>query len=75
MSFNIAVAGKGGSGKTSVASLVIRHLMKNGTGPILAIDADPNANLGESLGLEVKGTVGLMLDAFQKEKIKELNML
>ena len=69
MSFNIAVAGKGGSGKTSVASLVIRYLMKNGSGPILAIDADPNANLGESLGLTVEQTVGLMLDAFQKDKI------
>jgi len=70
MSFNIAVAGKGGSGKTSVASLVIRYLKKNSSGPILAIDADPNANLGESLGLEVKQTVGLVLDEFQKDKIK-----
>lgn len=70
MSFNIAVAGKGGSGKTSVASLVIRYLMKKGVGPILAIDADPNANLGESLGLDIKQTVGLILDDFQKEKIK-----
>jgi len=69
LSFNIAVAGKGGSGKTSVASLVIRYLLKNGSGPILAIDADPNANLGESLGLTVEQTVGLMLDAFQKDKI------
>ena len=69
MSFNIAVAGKGGTGKTSVASLVIRYLKKNGSGPILAIDADPNANLGESLGLNVKKTVGLMLDEFQKDKI------
>ncbi|UCC90389.1 MAG: AAA family ATPase [Dehalococcoidia bacterium] len=70
MSFNIAVAGKGGSGKTSVASLIIRYLKKNGSGPILAIDADPNANLGESLGLEVKQTVGSVLDEFQKNKIK-----
>ncbi len=69
MSFNIAVAGKGGTGKTSVASLVIRYLMKNGSGPILAIDADPNANLGESLGLKVERTVGLVLDSFQKDKI------
>jgi len=44
--------------------------MKNGAGPILAIDADPNANLGESLGLDIKQTVGLVLDDFQKEKIK-----
>ena len=69
MSFNIAVAGKGGSGKTSIASLVIRYLKKNGAGPILAVDADPNTNLGESLGLEVKQTVGLILDDFQKDKI------
>jgi len=70
MSFNIAVAGKGGTGKTSVASLVIRYLKKKGSGPILAIDADPNANLGESLGLEVKQTVGLILNEFQRDKIK-----
>jgi CO dehydrogenase maturation factor len=63
------VAGKGGSGKTSLASLVIRYLMNNGSGPILAIDADSNANLGESLGLEVKQTVGSMLAEFQREKI------
>ena len=69
MSFSIAVAGKGGSGKTSVASLVIRYLKNNGSGPILAIDADPNTNLGESLGLEVKQTVGSVLDNFQKTKI------
>ena len=69
MSFNIAVAGKGGSGKTSVASLVIRYLNQKGRGPVLAVDADSNANLGESLGLEVKQTVGLMLDNFHRDKI------
>jgi len=70
MSFSIAVAGKGGSGKTSIASLVIRYLKKNGTGPILAVDADPNANLGESLGLDIKQTVGLILDGFERDKIR-----
>ena len=69
MSFNVAVAGKGGSGKTSMTSLVIRYLKKKNLTPILAVDADPNANLGESLGLQFKDTVGLILDAFQKEKI------
>jgi len=69
LSFSIAVSGKGGSGKTSVASLIIRYLMKNGSGPILAVDADPNANLGESLGLETKQTVGKILFDFQGEKI------
>ena len=69
MTHNIAVAGKGGTGKTSIASVVIRHLLKHAAGPILAVDADSNANLGESLGFEVNGTVGQVLDDFQKEKI------
>ncbi len=69
MSFSIAVAGKGGSGKTSIASLIIRYLTKNGKGPVLAIDADPNSNLGESLGIDVTKTIGLMLDEFQRDKI------
>ena len=69
MSFRIAVAGKGGCGKTSIATLVIRYLKKNGGVPILAVDADPNANLGESLGLKVRQTIGTILDSFQHEKI------
>jgi len=69
LSFNIAVAGKGGSGKTSVTSLVIRYLKKNGHGPILAIDADSNANLGESLGLNIRQTIGSIIATFNEEKI------
>jgi len=69
MSFSIAVAGKGGSGKTSVASLIIRYLGRNGSGPVLAIDADPNANLGESLGLDIKKTIGSIIASFHDEKI------
>ncbi len=69
MSFSIAVAGKGGSGKTSLSALIIRYLIKNGLGPILAIDADPNANLGESLGLDIKQTVGSIIASFNEEKI------
>jgi CO dehydrogenase maturation factor len=70
LNINIAVAGKGGSGKTSVASLVIRYLIKNDMGPVLAVDADPNSNLAESLGLEVRQTVGRILNDFQGEKLK-----
>jgi CO dehydrogenase maturation factor len=69
LSVNIAVAGKGGSGKTSVASLVIRYLTKSDLGPILVVDADPNSNLDESLGLEVRQTVGRILNDFQGEKL------
>jgi len=65
----MAVAGKGGCGKTSITALVIRYLQKNGNVPILAVDADPNANLGESLGLKVGQTIGTILDGFQHEKI------
>ena len=69
MSIKIAVAGKGGCGKTSITALVIRYLKRNGKTPILAVDADPNANLGESLGLKVPQTIGKILDDFQHEKI------
>ncbi|MDO8568186.1 MAG: AAA family ATPase [Dehalococcoidales bacterium] len=69
MSINIAVAGKGGTGKTSVSSLVIRYLVKNSTGAILAVDADPNANLGDSLGLKVKQTMGGIIALFNQEKV------
>jgi len=69
LTFSIAVAGKGGSGKTSLTSLIIRYLRKNGSGPILAIDADPNANLGDSLGLDIKQTVGSIIASFNGEKI------
>ncbi len=70
MTINIAVAGKGGTGKTSVASLVIRYLLKNNLGTILAVDADPNSNLADSLGLEVRQTVGRILNEFQGDKLK-----
>ena len=69
MTVNIAVAGKGGTGKTSVASLVIRYILKNNLGTVLAVDADPNSNLAESLGLEVRQTVGRILNEFQGNKL------
>jgi len=69
VSFSIAVAGKGGSGKTSLTSLIIRYLKNHKLGPVLAVDADPNANLGESLGLDVKKTVGSIIASFNAEKI------
>ncbi|HFB83649.1 MAG TPA: carbon monoxide dehydrogenase, partial [Thermodesulfatator sp.] len=53
MAETIALAGKGGTGKTTVATLVIRYLLEKNLKPILAVDADANANLNELLGLEV----------------------
>lgn len=54
----IAVAGKGGIGKTTVAVLIIHLLTQKDMGPILAVDADANANLNQTLGMEVAGTIG-----------------
>jgi len=69
LSFSIAIAGKGGSGKTSIASLIIRYLKRKGLVPVLAVDADGNANLGESLGLDVNKTIGSIIAAFNDNKI------
>ncbi len=69
MSFSIAVAGKGGTGKTSISSLIIRYLLRKSPGPVLAIDADPNANLGDSLGLAIDKTIGSIIASFNEDKI------
>ena len=67
MSKVIALAGKGGVGKTTVASLVLRYLSNKKYSPVLAVDADPNSNLGETLGLEVEKTVGDIRENFMKD--------
>jgi CO dehydrogenase maturation factor len=54
----IALAGKGGTGKTTIAALLIRYLVEEHNGSILAIDADPSSNLNLVLGMEVEETVG-----------------
>jgi len=66
----IAVSGKGGSGKTTIAGLIIRSLLKRGVRPILAVDADPNANLNETIGMKVETTVGSAIAKFFDEKMK-----
>ncbi len=53
MTITIAVAGKGGTGKTTFSALLIRYLVDKNKGSIMALDADANANLNEALGLEV----------------------
>ena len=62
MGYTIAIAGKGGTGKTTIAALMVRLLKEKKVGSILAVDADPNNNLSEALGLEVKKTIGSILD-------------
>jgi CO dehydrogenase maturation factor len=66
--FAIAVSGKGGTGKTTFCSLLVRELIGKGMCPILAVDADPNANLHEALGMELHETLGCMReDAFARQ--------
>ena len=58
MTYNIAVAGKGGVGKTSLTGLLIDTLVKQKKDPILVVDADANCNLYEVLGSEEPETIG-----------------
>jgi CO dehydrogenase maturation factor len=58
MTTTIALAGKGGVGKTTVAGMIIKYLVKNQKGSVLAIDADPSSNLNMVLGLDLEWTVG-----------------
>jgi len=54
----IAVAGKGGTGKTTISAWIVDHLVKSGKGSVLAIDADPSTNLNIALGVPLEDTVG-----------------
>ena len=58
MSYTIAITGKGGVGKTTVAALVVRRLIAGGCRPVLAVDADPNTCLDTALGVKAAHTVG-----------------
>jgi CO dehydrogenase maturation factor len=67
MTIRIAVAGKGGTGKTTLSALLIRYLIETKPGKsILAVDADANANLNEALGIEVLETIGTILEDTKK---------
>ncbi|MDD5154275.1 MAG: AAA family ATPase [Desulfovibrionales bacterium] len=60
--FVIAMAGKGGTGKTTISALLIRYLLNKNLLPVLVVDADANANLNELLGLKVERTLGQVRD-------------
>ncbi len=66
MSFLVAVSGKGGVGKTTVAALIVRQLIARGRSPVLAVDADPNTCLDLALGVRAEETVGAIREETKK---------
>lgn len=62
----IAVAGKGGVGKTTLCGLLIQTLCARGLGPVLAVDADANSNLNEVLGVECGVTIGELREEIER---------
>ena len=66
----IAVAGKGGVGKTTTCGMMIDYLCKKGDGPLLVVDADANSNLNEVLGVEVDTTLGDIREELAQAELK-----
>ncbi|MBN2072547.1 MAG: AAA family ATPase [Actinobacteria bacterium] len=66
MGIKIALAGKGGVGKTTTCGLIIRNIIEANKGTVLALDADPNSNLNEILGIKVNSTIGAIREDFKK---------
>lgn len=84
MGYIIALGGKGGVGKTTLAGLLIRYMIRNGMTPILAVDADSNSNLNEVLGVAMDETLsdaremmktdvpnGMTKDIFMEMKVEQ----
>jgi CO dehydrogenase maturation factor len=70
MATTIAISGKGGSGKTTIAAMIIRALTRQSAEPVLAVDADPNSCLGLTMGFEVSTTIA---EVREKARSKEPN--
>ena len=66
----IAVAGKGGVGKTTTCGMLIDYLCKKGNGPVLVVDADANSNLNEVLGVEVETSLGAIREEMAQAELR-----
>jgi len=71
MPHTIAVAGKGGVGKTTTCGMIIDYLCKKGNGPVLVVDADANSNLNEVLGVEAETTLGAIREEMAQAELKK----
>ncbi len=70
MPHTIAVAGKGGVGKTTTCGMLIDYLCKKNRGPVLVVDADANSNLNEVLGVEVETSLGQIREEMAQAELK-----
>ncbi len=75
MAHVIAVAGKGGVGKTTLCGMLIQYLCEQNKGPILAVDADANSNLNEVLGVKVDTTLGDVREEMEQSEIVKKNVI
>ncbi len=66
----IAVAGKGGVGKTTTCGMIIDYLCNKKQGPVLVVDADANSNLNEVLGVEVETSLGAIREEMAQAELK-----
>lgn len=72
MSYFIAITGKGGVGKTTLAGLLVSRLIARGSQPVLAVDADPNSCLDGALGVTVVKSIGRLREEAREESKKGL---
>ena len=73
MAYTIAVAGKGGVGKTTLTGLLIEYLCSKKNGPVLAVDADANSNLNEVLGVEAPTSLGEIREEVAQAEVSGKN--
>ena len=71
MPHTIAVAGKGGVGKTTTCGMIIDYLCAKQQGPVLVVDADANSNLNEVLGVEVDTSLGTIREEMAQAELKK----
>ena len=69
MTYSIALAGKGGTGKTTISGLLLDYLAGTGKGPVLAVDADANSNLNEVLGVDKPVSLGEIREEIARAEI------